>query len=160
MGRALLACLLVACAPRGQAPEDTAGVGAAVPVLTSVTVDCDDHDATWAFAATTDAWTGNGQVVMSVDGAYVEKHPLDSVEAAADGSADRLSLDLEVIADWRDVSVGSSTAFNCDTPELSGVLRVYTRDTGAVADCVAFGEAPERWTEWDAAVACDELLTE
>lgn len=150
---------LLACAPRGAADTASAQVeDTPAPTLTDVSVDCDDSRAEWAFAATTDAWTGNGQVVLSRDGAYVERHTMYSVEAEADGSADRLALELDVVPDWHDASAGSSTYFNCGTADLAGVLRVWTRDGGAVADCVAFGEAPERWAEWDESVACDEAL--
>lgn len=150
--------LLVACT---SVPSDSASDAVAArsaPTITAATVACDDATATWTFTAKTDAWTGNGDVRFSADGAYVEVHPLMSVSAAADGSADALALALAVVADWRDVVTGARTAFNCDAPDLAGVLRVRTADGASVSDCRAFGAAPERWATWDAGVACDVLL--
>lgn len=129
-----------------------------VPTLVSVAVTCDGDAATWTFEAETDAWTNNGQVLLSADGAYIERHDLYSVEAALDGTHDRLKLVLEVVPEWRDVTLGTSTVFNCETPELAGVLRVYARGSKDVADCRAFGEAPERWSTWDPEVACASTL--
>jgi hypothetical protein len=153
----MFAVLLIACA--ADTPVvDSADVGSAVPALTSVTVACDDVSAEWTFAATADAWTGNGDVRLSADGAYVEAHYLPSVSAASDGSSDTLELALSIVADWRDVVSGARTAFNCDVPDLAGVLRIRTRDGSDIADCRAFGSAPERWSEWDPAVACGQVL--
>jgi hypothetical protein len=150
--------LLVACS---SVPSDSASDAVAArpaPSITAATIACDDATATWSFTVETDAWTGNGDVRLSADGAYVEVHPLSSISAAADGSNDALALELAVVADWRDVVTGARTAFNCDAPDLAGVLRVRTVDGSAIADCRAFGVTPERWATWDANVACDTLL--
>ena len=129
-----------------------------VPAIVTATAECSAADAYWAFEATTDAWTGNGQVVLSADGAYVEAHPMYSVGAAGDGSADSQRLALAIIPDWTDVAPGGTTAFNCDAEAISGVLRVYTRDGNAVADCRAFGVDPARWKQWDANVSCSATI--
>lgn len=155
--RVWIVAALLACTPAPVA-ADASDVSEEVPRLTAVDVTCDAQAAEWTFTATTSAWTGNGDVRLSADGAYVESHALLSVSAAEDGSADELRLSLSIVADWRDVVSGSRTAFNCEAPDLAGVLRVRTRDGAAVADCRAFGVAPERWTEWDADVACDTVL--
>lgn len=159
MRRALLAFSpLTACL--GAAPDavDTGEIPDRVPAIVSASVTCDADDAVWRFVVETDAWTGNGQVALSTDGDYVERHTMYSASAAADGSADHLELELDVVGDWRDANAGSSTAFNCQEPDLAGVLRVYTRDGDDVADCRAFGDAPERWAAWDASLACDVTL--
>lgn len=149
--------LLCGCAPLGQdtgrpAPswED--------PVIVEATAACDVAAARWSFEVATEGWTGNGQVLLSADGSYIEKHPLYSVGAAADGSTDELALGLAVVRDFRDVVVGTSTAFNCDAVGLTGVIRVYDRAGDRVADCRAFGASPERWAEWDGSLGCDTLL--
>ena len=148
---------LLACNAKDAAVPEDSDVWV-VPTLTEATATCDAEKAKWTFTATADAWTGNGQVVLSTDGVYVEKHTLYSKEAAADGTSDSLSLSLSVEADWHDVSVGASTVFNCDEPELAGLLRIYTRDGEAEADCRAFGVEPERWVSWEEAIACDTAL--
>lgn len=159
MRRALLAFSPLTACLGGQPPAgDTGEVPDRVPAIVEASVACDADDAVWSFVVETDAWTGNGQVALSTDGVYVERHTMYSVSAEADGSADRLELELDVVGDWRDASAGSSTAFNCQEPDLAGVLRVFTRDGDDVADCRAFGEAPERWAEWDASLACDAVL--
>ena len=112
----------------------------------------------WRFEAETDAWTGNGQVLLSTDGDYVERHPLYSTSAAPDGSKDTLALALTVVPDWRDVTPGSTTFFNCLEPALTGILRVFTADGSAQADCRAFGTEPERWGAWSTGVRCEQLL--
>lgn len=137
------------------APDDP---GWAVPALTAVTVTCDAELDRWSFVATADAWTGNGQVLLSADGAYLERHDIYTAGAAGDGSADTLELELTAVADWRDVSPGSTTAFGCDAPDLAGVLRIYERASKTVADCRAFGESPERWATWEPETACTTVL--
>jgi hypothetical protein len=155
----VLLLLLAACAfPDSRPPPDRSDTP--VPAIVSASVECDGDAAEWSIAVETDAWTGNGEVWLSADGVYVETHGLDSVEAAGDGTSDRLELELDVEPDWRDVSLGSSTAFNCDEPGVAGVILVFTRTGDETADCVAFGEAPERWATWNADVACDEVLDE
>lgn len=150
--------LLLACT--GPAPSDSTLISNAVPVITTATVDCDRDAGRWSFAVTTDAWTGNGQVVLSADGVYVERHPMYSSKAAADGTSDRLELTLDVVPDWRDVALGDSTVFNCNTSALAGVLRVWSRDGEDEADCRAFGDTPERFADWGIGVSCDAVLEE
>jgi len=153
------AVLVFAAGCTGASARDTGtAIAAPLPSLTAVSVTCDVADAEWGFTATTDAWTGNGQVLLSADGAYVEKHTMYSKSAAADGSADALALMLTIEPDWRDVTVGSSTAFNCNEAELTGILRVWSRDGTEQADCRAFGVSPERWETWDAGARCATLL--
>lgn len=94
---------------------------------------------------------------MSADGTYVEQHEVRSVEAEGDGSADRLELKLSFLADFQDVSPGSSTAFNCGTPALQGLVVVYARDGETLADCRVFGDAPSNWSVWSIGDCADDI---
>jgi hypothetical protein len=38
------------------------------------------------------------------------------------------------------------------------VVQILSLEGDHVTDCVAFGEAPQRWAEWDPAVACERVL--
>ena len=151
---ACAACVFAGCT----AGPDTGAPAPAntPPAITAFDAACDEADATWSFNLETDGWTGNGRVTLSTDGDYVEKHVIYSVESAADGAWDRLSLDLTVVPDWRDVTLGASTAFNCSAPALTGLVQVWTRDGSATGDCITFGDTPERWAEW-AAPGCDDV---
>lgn len=145
----------------GCSPGDDAqlpGPSTEPPAITSAAVTCTPEHARWRFQVTTDAWTGNGQVLLSADGIYVERHPIFSQSAAPDGTSDTLDLTLSVQPDWRDVNPGSSTVFNCREPDLAGILRVFTRDGAAEADCRAFGIAPERWVDWTPGTSCAVIL--
>lgn len=76
---------------------------------------------------------------MTTDGLYAEKHRVRSRQVAADGARDELGVDLSIAADWRDVSLGSSTVFRCaDAPSLRFV--VYSPDATS-ADCRTQGNA-------------------
>ena len=105
----------------------------------------------------TERWTGGGTMWMSIDGTYVEAHEVLSVEAEGDGSADRLELKLSFVADFQDASPGSSTAFNCGTPGLQGLVVIYGRDGESVADCRVFGDSPTAWETW-AIGACSDAV--
>lgn len=130
--------LSAACVPPQPSMVQTE-VSSGTPELASLDIACDVSSAYWSFSALTTAWTGGGAVVMSADGTYIETHNLPSIEAEADGSGDQLSLGLTVVADWRDVSMGSTTAFNCGTPGLWGVVQIFERDGETLADCRSFG---------------------
>jgi hypothetical protein len=126
--------------------------------LTEVAVACDASVPAWKLELHADGWTGGGQLWMSVDGAYMEAHPFVSKAAAIDGSSDRLDVTLTVVSDFRDVSPGSRTSFNCGTPDLQGLLVIYGRDGESLADCRAFGTAPAHWTDWGIG-ACEDTVT-
>jgi hypothetical protein len=148
------AVVLGACTGAGDSPAPSPSD--TPPSITKLDVECDAEEAEWALDVKTDAWTGNGRVSLSADGDYVELHPFYSVESAPDGTADRLALDLSVVPDWREVTLGASTVFNCAAPSLTGLVQVWTRDGSEQGDCITFGEAPERWAEW-APPGCDEV---
>jgi hypothetical protein len=125
----------------------------ASPVIDTLEVTCDGDAPRWTFDLRTRGWTTGAVLDWSVDGVYRERHTLTSVSAARDGSTDRLVVTLDVAADWRDAAPGARTAFPCDQPGLAGVIHV--RDGDGFADCLAFGDAPERWTQWEPELACD-----
>jgi hypothetical protein len=143
---------------RGEVADTAVVVTDTPPAITTATVACDAENAEWAFAVATDAWTGNGQLLWTTDGDYLEKHTLYSSEAAEDGSWDHLDLELSIVADWQDAASGSSTAFNCSDSGLTGILRVFTRTGGDVADCRVFGTEVERWDAWDLGATCETVL--
>ncbi len=148
------ASVLWACAP-GPRLDPAPAVEPGAPHLVDHALTCDPAGATWSVVLVTDAWTGGGRLWWSADGDYRERHTVPSVSAARDGTDDRLVLELGIVPDWRDASPGSSTWFNCETPGLAPVLQVFARDGRTVADCIALGDEPARWTEWDPAVACE-----
>ncbi len=129
------------------------------PQITAATVTCDETTAEWSFQVVTDAWTGNGSLYLSTDGSYVEQDSLVSTSAASDGTSDTLTRTLGVVATWRDAVSDTSTAFGCNTPELAGVMTVYTRDGSAVSNCLGLGTDPARWQAWNADLACSNAMT-
>ncbi len=144
---------LSACAPRPRLdPAPTVEPGA--PQLIAHVLTCDPESATWSVVLVADAWTGGGRLWWSTDGDYRERHTVPSVSAARDGTDDRLVLELDIVPDWRDASPNSSTWFNCETPRLAPILQILARDGRTVADCLALGDDPARWDDWDPAVAC------
>lgn len=107
----------------------------------------------------TAGWTGGGALWMAKTSDHVERHGLPSVSAAADGSTDRLSLSLAVVADWRYVAEGSSTVFRCaEQEQVSFDLVIYTSDGSERTDCRAWGADPDLWSELDDVPDCDQLL--
>ncbi|MEC8382383.1 MAG: hypothetical protein VXZ96_18775 [Myxococcota bacterium] len=119
------------------------------PDIEEITYECDPSTARWTFEATTDAWTANGNIWLYID-PVLEKHPIYSINAAADGSADTLGLTLSVVADWRDASTGSSTQFQCaDFDDLGLRLYVYHPETAEAADCETTGAE----VDWDSSSA-------
>lgn len=139
------------CAPEPRDDAPLTHVDGRVEVV-SLSWDCDASAGRWNLEAETAFWTGGGELWLTVDGRYVERHELRSAGAAPDGSADLLALNLQILADWRFVSPGVSTAFTCgDDP--SGRLRVRDR-TGAPADCVEVGPERPVWAEAEGAPDC------
>lgn len=130
---------------------------AAPPVIATAAITCASESGKWGLDLTTTNWTGGGNLWMSADGVYVEEHEIRSVEAAGDGTADRLELNLSFLADFQDVSPGSSTAFNCGTPSLQGLVFVYERGGKTTADCRVFGDAPANWATWSFGECADPI---
>lgn len=116
------------------------------PSISDIRWDCSGSDATWTFEVDTVNWTANGSLWLAQSDDYVEKHAVRSVSAAHDGTWDELSLELDIVADWREASSGSSTAFFCNdstTQAISFRLVVYTPGSEDDADCRSWGADPQ-----------------
>jgi len=154
--------LLAACVAPGGGGETGEGDSALArtsPSITQLDWSCDVQDASWAFSANADAWTGGGTLWMARDADRVEKHRVPSTAAAVDGSSDHLALNLSVVADWRYQVSGSSTAWRCsDQDLLSFQLAIYEADGSERADCRGWGADPELWSALDDVPDCDTLL--
>jgi len=133
-----------------------------VPSIDNIRWDCSIDDATWTFEVDTVNWTANGKLWLATSADYVEQHAVRSISAAHDGSWDQLSLELGIVADWRDASSGSSTAFLCDTATVESMgyrLAIYTPGSEELADCRSWGAVPTLFDGIDGVAAC-ELLWE
>ena len=145
---------ILACAPDPAPAAD--GLTLEPPHITAAEVACDPQDAIWRFGVDTDAWTGNGRLIWSTDGRYIEYHDIDSVVSAPDGTSDQLELVLGVVADRAFVIPDSTTFFNCAEPGLSAVLRVLGPEGEVVTDCRGFGG--DQWGEWGLDYGCATAL--
>ena len=150
--------LLAACA----VPQGGGDVGQplydAVPSITDIDGTCSVDAQTWTFDVTTNAWTANGNLYLAADTLYLERHPLTSIEAAADGTADHLQAQVAIQADWRDASPGSATAFQCNPSTwetLNFRVVVYTPGTSDVGDCRSWGPAPSNFDSFSSVPPCD-----
>lgn len=131
------------------APDTGVGdVPSTPPTITDITLGCAGESGKWTIDVVTDAWSGGGSLYLSRDGAYVEEHPIYSVESAVDGTMDHLKATLALAADVQDVHEGSSTAFNCGTPDLEGLFVLRDRAGSQITDCRDFGPDPSSWTTW------------
>lgn len=152
--------LILGCKPTQWTPESPPELGPAT--ITDVRWGCSADEDTWTFEVDTQSWTANGLFSMSSDGQRIEAHEILSSQAAADGSRDTLRLELDIIADAREVELGETTAFVCEAPTLSALsyrLVVYDGETREVSDCRVWGVA----LDWNAAAGysdCDTPLEE
>ncbi len=155
--RAILLALLAACRPDNPAPADDAGpLHDAPPKLVGLAWSCDEAAASWSFTAVTEGWSGSAWLYLARSADDAERHPVDSVSAAADGSRDCLELDLDVVADWRDAVSGSSTRWRCeDADDLAFLIEVRAVGSDETADCATWGADPSVWAELDGAPDCD-----
>ena len=113
---------------------------------------CDVDAGEWTLQAEADAWTSGGRLYFGTD-TLLESHYVRSVSAAADGSHDELSLDLDIVGDWREQEDGSSTAVRC-AERVDLVFVIYDRD-GDVSDCLARGPTPEQLMAEDDVPDCE-----
>lgn len=146
-----LALLAVACAPALPPPPGVAP-DLRPPRITEASLSCDVPSATWTLEVAADAWTGGGTSAWTTDGTYVEVHPVRSVAAAGDGSADALLLVLPVVSDWRDAAPGRGTDFACaaDPDVVFWLFDAW----GAPADCWRRGPRPDVWDTVEGVTAC------
>lgn len=155
-----MGALLAGCGGGGEesGAAEVSRAEADPPVITSVVWACDPDAATWEFTVKTAGWTGGGRLWVGRDAASVEAHRIYSTNAAEDETADRLTLELAVAADWREAESGSSTRFRCDAePELSFQLWVYERDGASEADCRVWGAGDAIFGDVSGSV-CEEPL--
>jgi hypothetical protein len=137
----LIAALFAACAttnPENEGPffEDPA-------TISEIAFGCDEKAATWTLVVDTEHWTAGGRLYMGMDATDVESHRVYSASAARDGSTDRLELELGIVADFRDVQLGSTSAWLCsDGPALSFLVSVQLADGSDRADCRTWGVDP------------------
>lgn len=153
--------ILLALACAGSSGPD-AGEGPffdGAPLITDLTWGCLVEDSEWSFAITTEHWTGGGRLYMTADLTVTEEHRIRSVGAQADGSADSLELELDIVADWRDASAGSSTRWRCDDLDrLTFLAVVYTPDGDSRSDCRTWGADPMLWESTDDVEGCQTVL--
>lgn len=128
------------------------------PVISSVSWTCDPKRSLWTLRIVTEAWTGGGLAWMARDADRYEEHRIRSVEAASDGSTDALELELDVVADWRDASPGSSTGWHCsDQPQLTFQVAVFEITGSEQTDCLRWGATPDLWDAFVDVNRCDNL---
>lgn len=127
--------------------------------ITDVDWGCSADDDTWWFVVDTAGWTDGGLLAMTADQRRVEAHDLLSVEAAADGTWDRLELELDIVGDPADAVDGSKTAWLCDAETLDEMafrLSVSERNVGTV-DCRVWGVETD-WNGLAGYSTCEETL--
>lgn len=150
--------LLLACTSAPLPPADSFYSGETR--LGMVTPRCDADRDTRSLSVVTEGWTAGGLWSMTTDSHRVEAHTLISTAADPSGAWDELVLELDIVADPRDVVPGSSTAFLCDSATeqaLSARLVIYDAQTREVVDCRLWG----RIIDWNAVAGysdCDQVL--
>jgi hypothetical protein len=129
------------------------------PTISDVEWGCSLEEMEWEYTVRTQQWTGAGWLRMAKSPQYSELHRIPSVEAAGNGSRDRLYLSLDVAQDWRTASSGRSTAFRCrDLSVLSYLITVYDTSGETVTDCRTWGADPELWLRMESVHDCTTLL--
>lgn len=151
---------LLACSGTGRTVAEDAGpFFDGSPLITEVSWGCDVEASEWTFTVLTEHWTGGGRLFIARDVDTIEEHRVRSVGAQADGSADKLSLSLDVVADWRDAVAGSSTQWRCDDLDaLSFLVSIFTPDGSQRADCRTWGAAPLLWDDTEQLEGCQSVL--
>ena len=140
-------------------PEEPGPLFEEPPTIESIDWQCDPVESEWSFEIETQHWTGGGWIWMGKSSSNAEAHRIKSIQAAADGSSDRLVLKLDIAADWRDASRGSSTRWMCsDLPELTFLATVYDARADDVQDCRTWGLDTSLWSRIESAHECDVLL--
>ena len=156
---------LLGCLPPASLTPATELANLQSPTIESVTLSCLNDE--WSIELSTTSWTGNGRWWIGTTESTIEEHPIYSIGAPADGSADALYGSLSSIADWRDVVAGESTRWYCnDLEQISIAVAIFEGAAGRtnqLADCVEIGEdlwasprergrLPEScqiWESWD-----------
>ena len=111
---------LLGCLPPASLTPATELANLQSPTIESVTLSCLNDE--WSIELSTTSWTGNGRWWIGTTESTIEEHPIYSIGAPADGSADALYGSLSSIADWRDVVAGESTRWYCNDLEQISLL--------------------------------------
>lgn len=155
----MVVLFLSACITPGSTPLPDPLFGKA-PRISNIRWTCDAERSEWLFTIETDAWTGGGTTWIARGAERYEEHRIRSVKAAADGSSDILELELDVVADWRDASPGSSTAWRCsDAASLTFLVAIKETSGDDQTDCRTWGASPELWAAFADIPDCEVRLT-
>ncbi len=105
------------------------------PTIDSIVVQCRQRNSRWQIDVVTAGWTGNG-FLWFTDGQRYERHPLYSVLASPDGTADQLRLQVDIASDWRDAQSGRSTGFSCNEGALPNMfIAIRHPQDFSIEDC-------------------------
>ncbi len=130
------------------------------PSIESVDMECDREKEKWTFEVKTKNWTGGGTIWMANTVDIAEKHRIKSKKAAADGSSDKLELQLSIEADWKDADLDKSTRWLCaDQPRLTFLATTYDPSGNNVTDCRTWGVNTTIWEQIENAVSCDNVIS-
>ena len=142
----MIALFLLSCLPQPSLTPATEPASTRTPTIEGVKLSCLNDE--WNIEVNATSWTGNGRWWIGVTETTIEEHPIYSVGAPADGSADTLYSSLISIADWRDIVAGESTRWFCnDLEQISIAVAIFEGAAGRtnqLADCVEIGE--DLWT--------------
>lgn len=137
--------LAAACVPRNNLPDPDQGpFYDGDPVISSLSWECDAKASRWRVELETERWTNGGRYYMARDADTIERHNVPSIEADGEGAWDELRLTLDIVADFRDASPSSSTAYLCsDIDALSYLVTIQAPDGSGRTDCRTWGADPE-----------------
>jgi hypothetical protein len=139
--------------PPGQAEEAFVFPKLETPTIDDIDLMCDPDKGQWNLEVRATSWTGGGRLYLTVDGQYIENHRVRSIAVKEDGSADELSLSLNIVSDWRDVTVGTSTIFRCSA-KVSGLFVLRDQKDNPV-DCRIFGANASIWGNTAGTPTCE-----
>jgi hypothetical protein len=152
---------LAACGPPSVEPptRDPSPFNPGEGQIEGLSLSCATDAGRWTLRVRTDAWAATGLLLWGTDPAAVEAHSFGSVQAAANGSADCLSLSLGVEADRAEAVAGVSTRFSCEALEELA-LSVFVSDTEATVwtDCRAKGDMASAFAGREDVPSCPVAL--
>jgi hypothetical protein len=154
----VLPLLMCAClAPRSPRPDDVdlpPDVVPTPPDIVQINDACDPDTGVWSLFVRTSGWVGQARTWWTVDGLYVEQHPMASVAYAPDGTADELFLQLPIAPDVSLAEEGRATALSCGANP--SIRIVVTPPEGPVQDCYDLVGAFEDWDQVAGLPNCPE----
>lgn len=116
------------------------------PVLLQfVTASCDRAATAWTFTAETDGWSGGATLGIygsPVTSGWSEEHDMTVVDSDPAGGWDLLAVGpLTTPTPAEEWVPNENTAFDCEDPSLSFVIKLYDH-LGALSDCAVWGSDP------------------